>query len=374
MANVLSPLIPKLLAQGLIALRQQAIMPRLVNRGYESLAGEKGSTITIPVSSAIAAQAVSPANTPPATADTAPGSVTLTMSNWYEAPFYLTDKDLLEVDKGIIPMQASEAIKSLSNQADNDIMALYKDVWGFAGTPAVTPCATDVTDYLAARKVLNNQLAPMDPRYMVINADLEANALALRAFQDASFSGNIDGIINGQINNKLGARWLLDQNLPSHTAGTGTGYLVNNGPGYPIGTTVIAVNTGTGTLLQGDIITFAGSTQTYAVVSSVGGGAVTSVTFKPGLVASVANSVAITRKASHAVNLLFHRDAFAFASRPFAGADPLNIGNFMSAVDPVSGLTLRLEVTREYKRTRWAFDILYGVTTARSELAARLAG
>jgi hypothetical protein len=96
--------------------------------------------------------------------------------------------------------------------------------------------------------------------------------------------------------------------------------------------------------------------------------------FEPGLKTALAGDEVITIKASHTVNLAFHRDAFAFVSRPLAdNADGL--GNIIqSAIDPVSGLALRLEVSREHKRTKFSYDILYGLACVRRDLACRIAG
>lgn len=374
MANTLTAVIDKLLAQGLLALRQMAIMPILVNRGYEDTAAERGSTIDVPIPSAIVAQDVAPANVPPTTADVQPTSVPIALDQWKEAAFYLTDKDIMEAMNGTIPMQASEAIKALANVVDQYILGLYKSFYGFQGTPGVTPLASDTSDATFLGAILSNQLAPIGDRRIVVNPFAQANALNLRAFQDASWTGSTMAILQGQLSQRLGFDWFMDQNVPTHTAGTGTGYLVNNGAGYAIGTTTLVVDTGSGTLIAGDILTFAGHTQTYAVVSSVGGGTVTSIVISPGLVVAVADNVAITRKASHVVNLAFHRDAIAFANRPLVGAVEGLGAIISSAVDPVSKLTLRLEVSREHRRTRYAYDILYGAKVVRPELGARLAG
>lgn len=376
MANTLTNVIPQLLAQGLLALRQQAIMPRLVNRGYEIMAGEKGSTIDIPIPSAIVVGDVSPGPVPPSTPDVSPTKASIPLNKWKEASFYLTDKDMMEAMTGTIPMQASEAIKAIANQIDADIFALYTQVYGFAGTAGTPPFANDVNAYLEARKVLAQQLAPMDPRFVVLDPQAEANALGLRAFQDASFRGDTAGIINGQIGAKLGALWVMDQNIVTHTAGTNAG-ATTNAAGYAIGLkTVTLASAGTGTIVVGDIITFAGDLQTYTVTAgdadvSNGG----TVSFEPGLKKAIpAGATLITTKASHVVNLVFHRDAFALAMRPFEGSDPLGVGTFQAAVDPISGLVLRLEVQREFRRTRFSYDVLYGVGIPRPELATRLAG
>lgn len=380
--NTLTNVIPQLLAQGLLALRQQAIMPRLVNRAYDKEAGEKGSVIQVPIASSITATAVTASNTPPDDAGVSPTKVDINLDKWYEAPFFLNDKEMQEAMDGVIPLQASSAVKALANQVDNDILALYKKVYGFAGTAGTTPFAADTSAFATAKKNLRNQLSAMDPLFCVINADAEANVTQLRAFQSAADSGSTEVIVNGQIGRKLGALWAVDQNIPTHTAGTITTGLIAKAAtvvaaGLKTFVATTAASTGAIALKTGDIISIAGHTQTYTLTADATEASAATdeaLAFEPGLQYALAGSEAITVQSSHAVNLLFHRDAFALATRPFAGADPMGIGKFMSAVDPVSGLTLRLEVSRQHKRTRFAYDILYGVACPRPEYASRIAG
>lgn len=391
MANSLASVAPKLLAQGLLALRQMAIMPQLVNRSYEATAGQKGTSIDVPIPSAITAAAVTAAATPPATADVTPTAVNIPLNQWYEAAFELTDKDMLESMNGTIPMQASEAIKAMANNVDSYILGLYKGVYGYAGTAGTTPFASDVSAFGTARVNLNKQLAPTRDRRVVLDPLAEGNAVALPLFIQANTSGSTQQILEGTIGHKIGADWYMDQNVPVQTAGTPGGTPVTaaaqTAGQTTAGTTpqngVTAIGflvltgllTSTGTYNAGDVITLAGDSQTYAVLANAtanSGGSVT-LSISPALKISSA-AAAVTLKASHTVNLLFHRDAFAFATRPLAGAAE-GLGNIItSAVDPVSGLTLRLEISREHKRTRYSYDMLYGGALIRAELASRIAG
>ena len=369
MANTLTEVTPKLLAQGLLALRENSIMPRLVNRGYETLAGERGKAVDIPIPSSITAAAVSPGATPPSTADVTMTSVSVNLDQWIEAPFYLTDKELGEVMAGTIPMQASEAIKALSNNIDSYILGKYTGIYGYVGVAGTTPFASALTEYTNARKTLNTQLAPLDDRRVVLDPSAEGNALLLRAFQDASFGGGAGVIMRGNIGTKVGADWFMDQNSPTHT-NTGTGTILVNDASVSVGDTTLTWDGGGTAPAAGDVFTVAGDTQTYAVASSTA----TVITMYPTAKVAWADNAAVTFKATHAVNLLFHRDAFAFATRPLAGIEDGLNGIARTAVDPVSGLTLRLEVSREHKRTRYSFDVLYGATLVRRELACRIAG
>src|SRR3546814_5909465 len=99
MSNVLAAAAPKIMAAGIMALRQNAVTSRLVNRSYDTQAAEIGSIIDIPISSAIASRPVAPAQVPPAGVDSVPTKASIEFDFWEEAPFYLTDKDFGDVGR-----------------------------------------------------------------------------------------------------------------------------------------------------------------------------------------------------------------------------------------------------------------------------------
>lgn len=351
-------------------------MPQLVNGDFSSEAKKKGATIDVQIPSALVAQDVTPGPTPSTPQDSAPTTVPVPLDNWKKVNFFLTDKELGEIDAraGFIPMQVSEAIKALANAINVSIFANYKDFYGYVpAASAGSAMATD-SDPRNVRKLLNQQLCPLEDRRFVLDFGAEANALGLASFRDASQSTDNGPIIKGRIGEKYGFLFFADDHVPTHTAGGGSGYLVNNGSGLAVGAKTAAVDTGTGTLVVGDIITFAGHSQTYVITTAHAGGAGT-IAFEPGLVATVADNAAITKVGTHVVNLAFHRDAIAFAMRPLADLEISGLGNVIQTVqDPVSGLVLRLEISRQNKQTVWEFDALWGSKVVRRELGARLGG
>lgn len=374
MANDLSAFIPQILAQALPILRATLVYPRLVNRQFEPAPGERGSTITIPVSYALSVSDVTPSNTPPSTADIVPTYETITLDRWRESAFYLTDRDLVQVSSGILPMQAQEAVKALANDVNTWIVGeLRKSVPYTVGTPGTAPFNTDFSEYLDARRILNENLAPMTDRAVVLDAVADANVLGLRPIQDASYRGTTDGIREAMIGRILGADWYLDQStITDFTPGTATGWLVNGA--VLAGNKQVAVDTGSGTFVPGDTLTFAGDSLPYSVESFAGN----ILTVSPKLRVNIADNAAVTRTSGSTVtsiNFVMHRQAFAFGSRPFVGDASRELGvAFDSIADPNSGLTLRLELSREHKRYRWAFDILYGGKVLRPEWAVKLYG
>lgn len=384
MSNTLTTVLPKILARGLLALREQAVMPRLVNADYSAEAARKGDTIDVPLPSAIAASDVTPSNTPPTASDSTISQVQIALSNWKKAGFHLSDKELMEIDRNetFVPMQMSEAVRALANAVNASVHAEYAGVYGYIGTAGTTPFAADVSDATEARKLLNKQLAPRGERRAVLDFDAEANALALAQFSDAEKVGSAEVKIEGEIGRKFGIDWFADDGVPNHTAGTASDsgtYTITTGAAGTAGDATVTIKTDTGspTLVAGDVLSFAGHAQTYVVTSGATlDGTGVAVSISPSLQASVADAAAVDVRASHIVNLAFHRDAFALAMRPLtAGTADLSLGNqILSMTDAQTGLSLRLEVSRQYKQTVWEFDVLWGVKLVRPELAVRIAG
>ena len=406
MANSLSNIMPKILARGLMALRSRAILPRLVNGSYKSDAASKGSTIDVPIPTAVAAQSVVPGVVPITAVDTTPGLVQVALDQWKQnAPIHLTDDELVQIDKNkdFLPMQLGEAIEGLASGVNQYIMGKYKDtdlgVYGYCGTAATTPFASTVAAATAARKVLNQQKCPKQNRRGVLDYDAEANALALSPFSDAEKVMSAVVKMEGEIGRKFGIDWTADDDIPTHTAGTlvdggaARTMAIDLGAGYAIGLDTVALDEGAattavGTIVLGDIISFANHSQTYTVIANTGcteysAGVYTCATnvidalkFYPALKAALVDNEVMTVKATHVVNLAFHRDAFAFATRPLvSNTVDLSLGSsILSMSDPQTGLVLRLEVSRQHKQVCWEFDILYGAKLVRPELAVRIAG
>ena len=451
--NILEEVTPKLLAQGLMALRYNAIMPQLVNRDYQGMAAQKGATIVIPLPPFIPIQDVEPSANNPSTGSVQPTSVQVPLDQWKEVPFFLTDRDLLSVQDGTIPMLASEAISSLADeidqyifrqmragfgntsrsafataQADGDIRGLSQII-GTAGQALfsddhATPDLRGTKSAIALNRALSEQKAPKMDRCAVVSPEVEAAALGLRAFQDISWMGSGVGILEGNVDRKFGLAWLMDQNAPTFTPTTFDGAVtvrpvpaanvqevttwiekrgghlenINEHVGQS-GQHFVALGSddvddfSTAKFEKGAVITFAGDTDPrgggptrYSIEDSgtFGAGAnlavrVVIVRLGAPLRKSLPATTTVTKVtgtgAAGKWNFAFHKSAFVFASRPLEQVPTDGLGTRISSMtDPVSGISLRLEVTRENKRTRFSYDCLYGGRVVRPELGVAAIG
>lgn len=383
-ALVTTNILQTAVAMGLASLRERIGLANKVNRDYErDIQGARvGQTVAVAIPAAIATRSVSPDVVPPAVTAVTPTSVNVTLNQWDEAAFAMDDKGLAQVQRGIVPMQLSEAARALANKIDQYLFGLTHGAngfYGYVGTAGTTPFSSgDLEDYTLARQQADAQLMPNGAEHchVVLDTFAKAKALNSNAVQNAAWRGSSDAFRTGNIGEVLGAQWDYSQNVPLHTSGTWTNAGTTTGTNAA-GQGVVNLTGGTGSILVGDIVTFSGAdTQTYVVTAATGTAPTTAITVAPNLVTAKSSTEVVTVKASHRVNLLIHRDAIAFAMAPLmdSAMTPARRGNIAIAVDEASGLALRLEVSDQYKQTQWAFDALYGGAVIRRELGVRIAG
>jgi hypothetical protein len=349
---------------GLASFREKIGLVKRTNREYERdiMGATPGSTVNVIVPAAVSTVAVTPSHVPPGAAAVTPTKVPITLDKWYRAPFAMDDKQFKQVDQGIVPMQIQEAIRSLANYIDGDVWLNYKKFFGYTGLAGTTPFGADVSEFLAADKLANDQLMPTDQRFLLTDTAANANWKGLRRNYDTNFAD-------------LGIDQSFANNVPTHTAGTWTNAGTTTGTNAA-GQGVVNLTGGTGSILVGDVVTFAGDTQTYVVTAATGTAPTTAITVYPNLVTAKSATELVTVKASHKVNLLAHPNAIAFAMAPMAQGAQLQGAASQEAtvVDNVSGLALRLTVFRQYYQTEWSFDALWGSAVPRPEYGIRIAG
>jgi len=368
MANTLTVLLPKIISRGLMALRERVIMPRLVNSDFSAEAVAQGTEITIPLPVAVADIPVVPSNVSVAPTDVTPTSVTLPLDQWRQStPIGLTDREKVEImtKDDFLPLQFSEAIKGIANRLNQYIWGKYttatSGVYGFISNPStgvgtiLDPFGTSTTDTsgvsaaTGAKRVLNAQLCPRDDRRGVLSFNAEAAMLDLGEISDAEKIGTDEVKITGEVGRKFGINWFADDHVPTHTVGTSyeaSPADVTLKETEAEGSTAISIlDAGAGTLVAGDILTIAGDTQTYCVTGS---------------------GAPYTLHASNDTQV-----SIVPALKVAQSGEGRQI---MTMTDPISGISLRLEIEKQHKQTTYAFDVLYGATLVRPELAMRIAG
>ena len=162
----------------------------------------------------------------------------------------------------VLAQQFADAFRQLGNLIEEEVrnaaIAGASSAYGTAGT---TPFGTinNMSDMAQMRKLLNDNGAPRDGRTLVLSPEAEASLLSnqmqmVKVNESGSEATMREGIIMPTYGFNVRSSYALSA---KQTPGAGSGYLVNNGSGYKKGATEITVDTGSGAINAGDIITFA---------------------------------------------------------------------------------------------------------------------
>jgi len=271
----------------------------------------------------------------------------------------------------------AQAIRKLANSIEADLCGLQSTFSRAVGTPGTTPFATinDYTDATFARKILKDNGGDFNARIVM---DTTAGATLLGK-QGAVNSAGTDLIMSqGILVDRAGMPLRESGFVENHVAGTGAS-ATTNAAGYAVGATVLTLaSAGTGTLLAGDVVTFAGDANKYVLASGdtdvSNGGTITLAA--PGLRVAMSEATkAITVLATSARNMAFSENALVLASRaPALTEEGDQAADRMLITDPRSGLTMEFALYLGYRKVRYEVSLAWGVKNIKPEHTALILG
>jgi len=342
-----------------------------------------GQTVRSPVAPASTASDITPAVTPPDDGEQTIGNTSMTITKARRVPVRWNGEQSLGLDNNgpgrsaIMVQQFAQAMRTLTNEVEGDLAALHTYASRAYGTAGTTPFGTagDFSDAANVLKILKDNGNSSDAQ-LVIDTAAGAKLLGLQSRYD--IAGDTTMQNQGVIINKAGLMIRESAAIVTSTAGTGASATTNNA-GYAVGaTTITLASAGTGTILAGDVITFAGDTNKYLVVTgdsdTSNGGSI--VIAAPGLrVAMSAATKAITVVAAAARNMAFCRSAIALATRaPALPVEGDSAADRQTITDPRSGLSFEVSMYKQYRQVQYEVALAWGVKAVKPEHIALLLG
>lgn len=386
MSNTLTNLIPTLYEALDIVSRELVGMIPAVLKDTGANRAALNQTVRVPVAPANTSADIVPAATGPDPSSQSIGSQTITITKSKSSSFYWEGEEEKGMDSASIPYrrnllrdQFAQAMRVLTNEIEEDLaQAGYKGASRGYGTSGTTPFTdtTKLENLAQVGKILDDNGCPKSDRHCVIDTVAGVNLRSLTQLTNVNEAGERDLLRQGSLSNLLGFAIGESAGIGIHTAGDGASYQTDGAVAQ--GGKTITLDTGTGDVLEGDIVTFADESPVGQYVVGTGIAAPGDIVINnPGVVsaAGIADDKAMTIANAYTYNLAFHRNAIVLANRAPAlpeGGDSAD--DRMMIQDPVSGLVFEVSVYRQYRRVAYEVAMAWGQSAIKEEHIAILIG
>lgn len=384
MANTITNLVPDLYAALDTVSREQVGFIPAVARNSTAERAAVGEAVRYPIAPTNTLKDISPSMTIPEPTDQTIGSdtISITKSKVVEFGFVGETQKGLNNGPGYMTVQAdmiAQAMRTLTNAVETDlaVAALAGASRGF-GTAGTAPFATNTAGVSQVRKILIDNGAPSSDLQLVIDTAAGANLRTLYGISTDRDWSNVAVRDQGVLVTPHGLSIRETGAGMSHTAGTAAG-ATTDATGYAVGTkTITLASAGTGTIVAGDVVSFAGDSNKYVVASGdadvSNGGTITLV--EPGLrVAIPASATAITVTASYTGGVAFYRNAIQLVTRaPELPQEGDGAIDSMMIQDPRSGLAFEVRVYGGWRKVRYELSLAWGVKVTQPRHTSLLIG
>lgn len=385
--NTLTGLITTIYNAMDVVSREQVGMIPAVTSDMTFARAAVGQDVTSPVAPQATATDITPAVTPPDDGNQNIGNKSVKLTKARRVPIRWNGEEKLALDNNgasynvILRDQIAQAMRTLCNEVESDLAALHVKASRACGTAGTAPFGTanDLSDTAGALRILEDNGAQGLDFQLVLGSAAMQN---MRAKQSGLFkvneAGREDMLRNGITDRLQNLALRQSGQIKRPTKGTGAG-ATTNAAGYAVGTTVITLAAaGTGTVLAGDVATFAGDPNQYVV--SVGdtdvsnGGTITLAA--PGLLQAIpASATAITIANTGFRNMFFARSAIMLATRvPALPQQGDSAVDRTIVTDPISGLSFEISMYMQYRQVQLEVALVWGCGAAKDEHIGILLG
>ena len=380
--NTITGLVPEIFEALDIVSRELTGMIPSATLNASANSAQVGQAIRVDVEPVGNVSNITPAMVVPDPTGQTSGFTDIIITKSRAAEFGFNGEDQLGLNTGagygsVRANKIAQAIRAVTNEVEADLCGLQSTFSRAVGTAGTTPFGTanDYTDASKALQVLKDNGSPLQDNQLVINTNAGVNMLGKQA--NVSDAGS-DSILRQGVLLDVNGMPIRESAQVNTVAAVGTSANAVTTAGHAVGSTSIVLKAaGTGTILAGDVITFAGDTNQYVVVTGVGAvSGATIVIAAPGLRQALpVGDKAISIVAASARNMAFNRSAIVLAAR--APARPVE-GDMASDVivitDPRSGLSMEFAMYQGYRKVRYEVALAWGVKNIKPEHTALLLG
>lgn len=378
MSNTLTNLVPDIFAALDVVSRELVGFIPAVSRDPSTDRVAVGENVRIHQAPANAAGFdVTPAMSLPSAADQTIGSKTFTITKSRGRPFSWNGEEQKGINNGpgfltVRQDQIAQAIRGLVNEIESDVaLAAYQGASRAYGTPGTAPFASDLSDPANIKKILDDNGAPDSDRHLVINTTAGVKVRTLAQLTKANESADTTLLRQGKLLDIHNFALRESAQVKSHVKGTGASYQLNGA--HAVGATTIAVDTGTGTVVAGDVVTLQNDTNKYVVKTALSGGSF--VINEPGLLVAHVDNETVTVSNNYAANVGFVRNSILLGTRLPALPEEGDIAlDRMTITDERTGLSFEFAMYGGYRMIVYQVLIAWGVSAIKPEHIALLQG
>jgi hypothetical protein len=378
MANTLTALEPILFSAAQEVSAEPFGAVDAINTNFDSRGVAIGDAVKVPVAPTRAATDFVPGVAAAQGADATASEVTVEITKSRKTTMYLTGEQMRSLDNGAtsaewIRQMVAQMMRTLRNEAERDcVNAIKVGASRATGTAGTNPFASALTPLADVRKILRDNGAPMADLQFVGDTTSEANLLKLGVVLDAGIAGSDEERRSGIIRRQYGFNMRTSAGIDLHTKGTANAaYDTNLGATLQPGATAIAVDTGAGTIVPGDVISFTGDSNLYVVSAGIAAAGTLSIG-RPGLRATLADGVDLTLGNNYTPNLAFERSAIVGVMRP--PVMPANPTISQTLISDAQGMTYLLLDIAQYGQRTWELHLAWGFKAVQPEHIATLLG